>query len=284
MNAADVIGLARRRINDPDTDGRWSTADMLDFLSAGCDQLMRDILFPDCRITTPSVPNLQEYQLPDTLEIHAVYLDGRLCVPAPDKDILEGNPTLYYDQRGMGPIPPAGSAGPLANQGSYVPRWTIQSPAAFPTANSFSTMVWPAPTANPWSTGQRPTFYVEGGFIGFVPAPSNGPPVINGVLENNIEIRCALPHEQVVDIEQPLWFPITCRSPLAQYVVAECRFSEATQISTALATQALQRYTKEMSQRRTDAKVFRNAHNMDQPRMITGRQYWQGQIKRVGPF
>ena len=157
MLASDVIALARRRINDPWTDGRYNTSDMLDFLTAGCDQLMRDILFPECRVTFATVANIQEYQLPEVIDYpRAVYVDGRLCPPAPSMDVLEGNALLYYDQRSMAGPPVRGGGGPSGNVGQYAPVWTTQTPAAFPAATELNQYVWPAPTTQPWSVCNRP--------------------------------------------------------------------------------------------------------------------------------
>ena len=288
MQASQVIALARRRLNDPSSDGRYSNDDMLDFLSSACDQLMRDILFPDCHITTQTIPYVQAYQLPELLEIHAVYVQGLLCPPAPNKDALEGNQILVFDDNpnfcGSGAAPPIGSDGPSGNTGQLSPKWTVQTPGTFPNANHFSDCVWPAPSTGPWQTQNRPQIYVEGGFLGIVPAPASGPVVINGEVQDNIDLRGVLPHEQVVDLDQNLWFPMSCRSPLAWRTVYECLFSDATQMGMQRATLANQQYEREKNQRRTDAKVYKNAFNIDQPKMITGRQYWNGQIRRQGAF
>lgn len=287
MRAAEVIALARRRINDPWQDGRYNTSDMLDFLTSACDQLMRDILFPECRVTFATTPNIQEYILPEIQDYpRAVYVSGQLCVPAPDMSVLEGQALLIYDQSGMGGPPVPGGGGPSGNVGSFCPKWTIQTPQDFPGATELSQCQWPVPTTAPWSPYNRPMFYLNGGVIGFVGAPANGPAVINGEIQNNVDIRVVLPHPAVVDIEQPLWFPRSCRSPLANYIVAECRFSEETQQATSLGTLAMQRYTQEKNQRRTDVKVIKNAGHIDQPKMITGRRYGSqnGQIIRQGSF
>jgi hypothetical protein len=289
MQASWPIARARRRLNDPSSDGRYSDADMLDALSTVCDQLMRDILFPDCHVTTQTVPFVQAYQLPEFLEIHAVYIQGRLCPPVPSKDVLEGNQILVYDQGGgfqgsPAGAPPIGGAGPSGNTGVFCPKWTVQTPAAFPNANEFSDCLWPAPSTGPWQTQNRPMVAIEGGYLIIVPAPSTGPVVINGEVQDNIDIRGVLPHEQVTDIDQSLWFPKSCLSPLAWGIVQECLFSDATQMGMTRFSAANQKYTQEKNQRRTDAKVYKNAFSIDQPKMITGRQYWNGQIRRQGSF
>lgn len=287
MLASDVIALARRRINDPWSDGRYNTSDMLDFLTAACDQMMRDILFPECRVTFATIPNMQEYQLPEIIDYpRAVYVDGRLCPPAPSMDVLEGNALLYYDQRSMAGPPVRGGGGPSGNVGQYAPVWTTQTPASFPAATELNQCVWPAPTTQPWSVCNRPSFYMNGGFMGIVPAPNSGPNVINGEIPNNVDVRVVLAHPVVDDIEMTLWFPRSCRSALSHYIVAECRFSEETQGAMQLGTLAKQNYEREKNQRRSDVLVIKGAGSIDQPKMITGRQYraFNGQISRQGSF
>jgi hypothetical protein len=317
MQAAQPISLARRWIDDPTTSGRWTTGDMLDELTSACKQLMRDILFPECRITTETYPNIQRYTLPEIIEIHAVYVQGQLAVPAPSIDTLEGDQLQIWDQtseQGYGPsyaygstpwpypLPPypgytppppgppptfgpvPGGAGPSGNTGAFAPKWTVQTPAMFPGGDEFSQYVWPAPITVPWQGGQRPRYAIEGGSILIVPAPATGPIIINGEIQNNLDIRCVIPHETVVDLDQNLWFPSNCASALARWIVADLLFADETQIGQARATLALQRYEREKNQQRTDANVYRGARSQNAPKVITGRQYWRGQIHRTGPF
>lgn len=263
----------------------------MEFLASACQQLMRDILWPECRVTTATIPNLQKYQLPEIIDVIAVYLQGRLCIPT-TKSIMEGNAIGKWDdgsiyQYGGPQYPPVpGNDGPQGNTGYYAPQWTVQTPAQYPQANTYGGGYgsWPVPTGAPWNCGSRPSFYLEGGFIGFVPTPNAGPVIINGEVQNNIDIRCILPHPDVVDEEMNLWFPESCLSPLAWNMNEQMGYSDNSQTSMGRAQYAATKYEREKNQRRTDIKVYTNARNQDNPKMITGRQYWNGQIIRQGPF
>jgi hypothetical protein len=265
--------LARRRVNDLSANGRWSDASFMDFLTAAQTQLIRDILFPECRLTTATVPYIQEYQLPEIIAPGAVYLQGRLCVPT-DIATMEGRQIGKWDQTGEGAVPPQPSGGPSGNIGRFSPKWTLATPSSFPEADSLDQCRWPVPSAAPWESGNRPACYVSGGYLGFVPAPSTGPVVINGTPVDNIDFRCVMTPPPIGDLNDTLWFPWSTRSPLAWRICVECAYSDETQISADRRNFAVQMYNQEKNQVRTDLQIFKEMGAPAGPKFNTGRRHW----------
>lgn len=182
LNSTDLVNGLRLLLADQYTasDGRWTQDALLNFIDRGHKRIVRDVRFPDCRITFPTVPTSQLYPVPLMLVTDAVYVAGQLAVPT-DVPTLEGRQINYYDQRGDGSTT-AGpySDAPLGTVGQNAPLWAVQEPLSYPVSGSWSTPAWPAltqgqfaPDAQPWDILSRPRYYWRGGYIGFVPTPAN---------------------------------------------------------------------------------------------------------------
>jgi hypothetical protein len=249
---------------------------MLELLDEANQMVVRDLEFPMSRLVTVTVPNIQEYALPEIIFIKRVYVAGQLIVPT-TKQVLEGHQDESYDQ-GLGNAVPtptapiAGGGGPPGNTGMYSPAWTDQAPASYPVTN-----VWgsPAPDAQSWFMGQRPRYYLEGGVIGLVPSP---------LAEYALCIDCLRVPDQIVDLNQNLVLPSNFRLALAWQMVALARFADDNDRSTAAAQAAEQKYDAEIRKLRMDQK----RRDGDQPRMpkfFTMRSKYQiGNNRNTGPW
>lgn len=266
-------------MNDPEEDGRWSDETLMDFLTVSNDQLIRDIRFPEARFTTNTIPFVQAYQMPEIIEPTRLYVGGRIAIPT-DRDTLEEVQTGDWDQSSQleGGLPPlTGSAAPVGTTGCFAPQWTVATPAAFPAANSFNSFCWPAPETLGWSCGMRPKWFVDSGYIVIIPTPNAAPPLdALGNPTSNIELRALIPPDPITDINQVLWFPRSCVSPLAWHVVLQCAFSDATQITADQRNFAQQEFEKEKNQRRQDVALLFEAHGQNGIKFDTQRRYQQG--------
>lgn len=171
MISTDCKVLLRQILSDTNPSGRWSDPTLYNFIDRANKRIVRDVKFPDTRLTFPTVANQGEHQLPFVVILPLrVYVAGQLAVPS-DIDTLEGHQIGMYDQttQGTGTLP-ANLSAPPGTLGAYEPQWVQQTPLSYPVANSWMT---PAPDSQPWYTGQRPRYYLRGGFLGLVPAPSN---------------------------------------------------------------------------------------------------------------
>jgi len=181
LNSTDLVSGLRLLLADQYTssDGRWTQDALLNFIDRGHKRIVRDVRFPDCRITFPTVPGSALYPMPLMLVTDAVYVAGQLAVPT-DVSTLEGRQIGYYDERGDGST----TGGPysdaaLGTTGQNAPLWAVQEPLSYPVNGGWSTPAFAgfgntiAPDAQPWDINSRPRYYWRGGYIGLVPPPAN---------------------------------------------------------------------------------------------------------------
>lgn len=182
--ASEIISPARVLGKDP-APGTYSDATLLAQLDMICIDIMNRVRFPYARISTATVAGQQEYQLPETPiddGMGCVYLNGQLLSKTEVSE-LQGQQIGYFDQSGFG-TQSAGSGGPTANAGAFVPAWTVQPPESFPVPNYQTLRTMSAP----WVSGSAPKYYLRGGSIGIVPAPNASAKVVNGVPVPNLVI------------------------------------------------------------------------------------------------
>jgi hypothetical protein len=255
---------------------------MLTFLNPALDQLLRDIQFPAARLLGSTCPNVGQYlDLPEIITPYRLYVQGRLCIPS-DVATLEGHQIGKWDATGFGAAPPCGSGGPSGNIGQFAPKWSVVTPAAFPQANNLSACMWPAPDASPYHYTQPPRYFIEGGVLNIVPAPSQGPVIINGEAVPNIDFRAVIPHVLVTDLNDTLWFPKRCESALAWQLLIECSFSDGSQISAEQRNFAVQMYAQQKKDLRNEIKMLNELQAPSGPKINTGRRQWRRGGHRVG--
>lgn len=273
MYASEPITLARSLLNDvPPAGTRFSDQTLLNFEDTVSKEIMRDIRFPAARISTATIPNLQEYQLPEVMEIWTVYVNGQIVVPS-DLKTLEGHQTQRYDQGFLGGsnAQTPGSGGPTGTAGTYTPKWNVQPPSPYPVTNNGT---WPAPDAEQWSSsGMRPRYYNRGGYIGLVPAPSAGAPVVNGIPQNNLVIDCVTTPDTLLNVTDPLWFPEIYKPALAFGIVMYAKFSDDSQNTKESRNFAQQKYQEQVGKLRMWAAGFKG-DAAEGPKYESNRPYY----------
>lgn len=159
MTFADIDNLFRVFTAEPDNTGRWSDTDVSTLTNEAQNFIALLLEWPVVHFSSTSsapvngVP-VQEYTLPEILQIERVYLAGQPCVPT-DIETLEGTQIEFYDQ--------------TSTTTPYTPNWNSQVATAYPVVNT--QMGYPNGVA-PFYIGERPQYYVNGGNIGFVPPPA----------------------------------------------------------------------------------------------------------------
>ena len=155
------VNEIRLRFSEPDPNGRWPTTSLLPLINRARQQVMLDFQWPQGTWYATVGNGIQEYSLGDlnnVLRAYLVYAPNTPPQPLVYEDIgaLEGDQIGLYDQTAKG----------------YAPQWMSQAPAAYPVASSTG---YPVPVGVPWSpnASQRPKWYLRGGHIGILPAPSN---------------------------------------------------------------------------------------------------------------
>lgn len=268
MIASEPLLLLRQVLSDMNSSGRWSDPTLLNFLDRGNKRLVRDVLFPQSRYVTQTVVNAaagvycQEYQLPQAILILRVYIAGQLCVPT-DLDTLEGHQIGLYQQGASNSAPSAGGGGPPGTVGPYSPNWVAQAPAAYPVANSGQG--YPAPDAQPWFSGQRPRYYVRGGFIGFVPAPSSSATITVDMIR--------LP-DTISDSEQPLTTPDMFMDAIVWAGATYAQFADDQERNAAMRKMAEETYQARKSDLMKFRKMYVGDIN-DGPKPRTYRSSWK---------
>lgn len=218
MLASDVINMFRLLTATPSqTGGRWSDANILSFVDMAQKHLVQELLFPESRLTATTVADQQYYQLPETLRIERVYLNGQILVEVSGNiDTLEGRQIGYYDQYGSGSYTASGD-GPTGTVGPAAPQWALQAPTSYPFINQWGP---PAPATAPNMIGQQPVYYRRGGGIGIVPMPAGGYTlVVDGVF---------VP-PTLTATTQTLLVPSNYLDAMAWYTVSLAKFSDDTQ-------------------------------------------------------
>lgn len=126
MTSSDVLAYVRQI--GPDI-SQNDTA-IFNFMDQANRRVVKKVLWPDCWLTTETVPFQQEYTSLPVLQVHAVYVGGQLASPT-DRATLEGRQIGVYSQvapsqqRGF-PIPPqAGFTGSVSLGGTITPGDTL---------------------------------------------------------------------------------------------------------------------------------------------------------------
>lgn len=117
MTSSDCLALMKQICPDlQQLDGT-----LLNFIDRANKRLVKDVLWPDCWMTTQTIVNQQEYQTLPVLKVHAVYVAGQLATQT-TQAIMEGRQIQLYDQD---PNPNQGFIGPTASTGFVQASGTI---------------------------------------------------------------------------------------------------------------------------------------------------------------
>jgi hypothetical protein len=174
MVAGDLIYKTRFLYGEPDTT-RFSDADVLSCVNDAQNQLAYEIDFPEDLYDVITIPVQVEYQIINCIKILQVYVmvgynpsTGTYASKQPiyptDKPTLMGQNLDLWDQ----------SSNIVQGSPTYTPQWLAQGPVAYPVTGGGLGVV-PMNIQAPWQNtamgGQRPEYYMRGGFFGLVPAP-----------------------------------------------------------------------------------------------------------------
>lgn len=157
MTLGEIMDWARFLLNEEDNQGRFSDAQMAMAITQATRDIALEVRFPEYQLTTttPSSPTVQEYQLPEIINIKRVYLAGQLLTPS-SIPTMEGDQILMFDQ----------------TTPTYQPQWKIAGVATYPVAADAG---WPAPITASYYPGSRPNYYLRGeSILGIQPPPVGG--------------------------------------------------------------------------------------------------------------
>ena len=214
MLVSERTTYIRSLINTPGTNSnRWPESQLIAHVDRAQKSAVARVRFPDSRLSLTTTNTNQEYTMPDTHRIHRVYVNGQICAETPGNiDTIEGKQILYNDQTGQGALSTGSGAAPGGTQ--YLPQWAIQTPTAYPYANSFGP---PAPMSQPYYPGQSPRYYRRGGWIGFIPAPTSGA---------ILTIDCVLVPATLTGDSQVLAVPDNFADFIDAFVVHKCLMAD----------------------------------------------------------
>lgn len=269
MLASEPLLLLRQVLSDLNPQGRWTDQTLLNFIDRANKRIVRDVLFPESRLTASTAlaggsttSYSQEYELPQLILVNRVYLAGQLCVPT-DINTLEGHQIGLYQQNPNASAPSAGSGGAPGTTGAYAPQWSTTTASVYPVANSW--IGYPAPDAQPWFSGQRPRYYLRGGFIGFVPQPGN---------LATITIDCIRVPDTIDASGQPITTPDMFCDAIVWGAATYAQFADDQERNASMRKVAEETYQA----RKTDLMKFRKTYSGDAndgPKPRTYRSSWK---------
>lgn len=259
MTANDPLTLLRLVLGDTNQSGRWTNGTLLSFIDRGNKRVVRDVKFPDSRLTTTTVANVGEYQLPPIILPLRVYVAGQLAVPT-DINTLEGHQVGLYDQTtgGTGALP-ANTSAPPGTTGPYAPQWVDQTPLSYPVGNSWVT---PAPDSQPWYNGQRPRYYLRGGYIGLVPAPANAV---------TLTVDCVREPDTITATAQAMTTPDVFQDAIVWAAAAYCAYADSSSVGAAQRQIAEENYQRFMRDARAWRKMYDQGDSPGGPKPLTYR-------------
>lgn len=293
MLASEIVRPARVLAKDPQP-GTYSDDAYLGQLDLVCIDLITMLKFPFARISTATVAGQQEYLLPETpLDdgTGCVWLNGQLLTKTTLAQI-QGQQIGQYDQTGMG-TQSAGSAGPSANAGYWVPQWTVQPPTSFPAPNYQSQRTFTAP----WAMGNAPKYVFHGGNILIIPAPNASAlldteenPIPNLVIDmamttgyigptvwnaNTVQPQC------LTSIGQRIWFPSNFKNALVWGLVERILAADDTGAAKESRNNAGEQYRSQVNELYFWSRSFKSN---DRISMQTNRGRYIGRWRRNSQY
>jgi hypothetical protein len=245
--AGDVTGFARILLASPAVNqSRWTDQNLVMLADRAAKAVVTELLFPESRITTTlAIATTQQlFQLPESLRIYRVYVNGTIAVEVPGNlATLEGRQVGIYDQSGSG-TPVTGMDAPPGTAGQGVPEWTVVTPTTFPYLIDFGT---PAPYSQPAFINSQLRYYRRGGAIGFVPALTG--PV-------TIDVDGVFTPATLSSVASPLQVPENFMDVLAWKVVSYAKFADDTDRSSDQRNYATGMYEQELGRQRTWVRQY----------------------------
>jgi hypothetical protein len=169
VTAGDILASARMKYGVPSTSNRWNDANLLQALNDACDDIAKEVDFPEATIPITTVAGVGMYPCPDVVKLLRCYLiqNGVFGTPLPGTDIptLEGDILQIYDQ----------SSGEIQGAPTNTPQFMAEQPQNYPLTNSpvgQSTVPTALPYFSVTAGAQRGMCFLRGGYVCVVPAPA----------------------------------------------------------------------------------------------------------------
>lgn len=272
MQVSDVVTFVRTLLDESNSAGRWSDAELIQFVDRSAKMLVRDMKWTESRFVFNTVATVQEYALNEVITILRVYVGGQELTRT-DIPSLEGYSIQLYDQTANGSGP-----GGLINPGeasvllvcSVAPQWTSQVAETYPIQNS--QLGYPAPYATPWYPGRRPAWYMRGGNLGFVPPPA-------GVIA--VVVDCVRQPSTLTQLTTVMSLPDITLDALAWKTCYFCYFSDRNSESKQLRDDAALNYKMSLA----DIRTWRRTYDGSGPKgikLLEERGFFQRGGHRVG--
>ena len=215
MTGQDILRQTRMILAEP-SQNRFTDGVLLAQASIIQRQISLDLDFPEATFTYGIVPGQQEYQLDTLSKILRVYIktaSGSIIELYPtDIPTLEGDILQIYDN----------TSGTVLGAPTQSPQFLTQSPQAYPMVNvsgGGGTVGTKYPYSNTSSGGQRPCYYLRGGYLGILPPDS----VATGDV---IKVDCIPTPADILSAGQTSIFPRTFLNAVVWGVVKYCRMSD----------------------------------------------------------
>lgn len=213
MNAQDIVQQCRNVLAEP-SQNRFNDQYLMAQASIVQRAIAIDLDFPQGTFAYTTVSGQQEYQLDMLSKILRVYIktaSGSLVELVPsDIPTLEGDLLERYDN----------TSGTVVGSPSQSPQMFTQQPQVYPPTNCGvgGTAASTYPYRNAANSGQRPSYYLRGGFIGILP-----PDVNSG---DTIVVDCIIAPPDLSALTQFSPFPRTFIMAIVWGVVKICRVSD----------------------------------------------------------
>jgi hypothetical protein len=161
MTQSDLETAIRDNLNEPDVNGRFSSALITRYMNRAQMKVALAVWWPVGVVPGTWNSNAENPLIEDMLSILRVDVNGQLCVPT-SVETMEGQPLEMYDQSGTGQKP----------EWLALDQAPYPSPATYPVTQTQGVQGFPVPQQPGFPI--RPVYYIRGANIGIVPLPASG--------------------------------------------------------------------------------------------------------------
>jgi hypothetical protein len=194
VTQSDLETLTRAYLDEPDVNGRFSSATLTLFLNRAQDALALALYWPEGRVTGTWNTNQENPLVEDMLAVLRVYVAGQEAVPT-SIPVLEGQQLEMYDQSGTGQKP----------EWIALDRAPYANPSSYPVTATQGVTGYPVPQVPGYPI--RPAYYVRGANLGLIPQPTSGTLVTIDFVVRPAQLSSSSPNGLCV-------FPEICRDAL----------------------------------------------------------------------